>query len=154
MPSTINTEETLVTAFCKAWNNLDISYIQNYLSEDFDYTSQMVLEPIYGKNQYLNYLTRKFVAIKEGNDPVTAEIGYFDNSPCLIISQQLATAEKALFKKLIKMDDGITDTFSVITNIREAIILFKFNGEKVKSASLCTVAPGINDIKRTGTFPK
>lgn len=154
MPSNNNTEEVLVTAFCKAWNNLDISYIHNCLTEDFEYTSQMVLETMHGKDQYVNYLKEKFVAIKEGKDPVTAEMGYFENSPCLIIIQQLAVAEEAIYRKSVKMDDGTMDSHSVITNVREAIILFKFNGDKIKSASLCTVAPNLNDVKRTGIFPK
>lgn len=146
--------ETLVTACCKAWNNLDIVYIQNCLTEDFEYSSQMVLETMHGKDEYVNYLKEKFVAIKNGNDPVTAELGYFENSPCLIIVQQLAVAEKAIYRKSIKMDDGTIETVSVITNVREAIILFKFTDDKIKSASLCTVAPNINNVKRTGIFPK
>jgi len=147
-------EENLVTAFCKAWNNLDVSFIENYLTDDFEFSSQMVLTNINGKEAYINYLKGKFVAIEEGNDPVTAEMGYFENNPCLIILQQLAIAEEALFRKAIKMDDGTIDTLSVITNVREAIILCKFNFDKIKSASLCTVSPNINDVKRTGIFPK
>ena len=147
-------KEAMVTACCKAWNNLDISFIQNCLTEDFEYTSQMVLKTMHGKDQYVNYLKEKFVAIKEGNDPVTAEIGYFDNTPCLIIIQQLAVAEEAVYRKSVKMDDGTIDSVPVITNVREAIILFKFTDDKIKSASLCTVAPSINDVKRTGIFPK
>ncbi|MBL0200345.1 MAG: hypothetical protein IPP81_09245 [Chitinophagaceae bacterium] len=154
MPSNNNNEEILVAAFCKAWNNLDVSFIENYLTDDFEYSSQMVIANINGTDAYLNYLKGKFVANKKGNDPVTAEMGYFENSPCLIIVQQLAVAEEAIFRKQVKIDDGTIENVSVITNVREAIIHFKFTADKIKSASLCTAAPNLNDVKRTGIFPK
>jgi hypothetical protein len=153
LDNNIAEKETMVIAICKAWNNLDISFIENFLTDDFEYSSQMVVANMNGKDTYINYLKGKFIAIKEGNDPVKAEMGYFDNSPCVIIIQQLAIAEKALYKKTIKKDDGTIDTLSVMTNVREAIILLEFNVDKIKKASMCMIAPNINDVKRTGIFP-
>ena len=147
------TEETLVTGFCRAWNNLDVSYIESLLCDDIEYSSQMVLANINGKEAYVNYLNAKFKAVKEGTDPVKAELGYFDNSPCLILIQQLATPEHAPYSKRRLMSDGTIEKVHVYISERVAIILFKFEGNKIKSASMCMVAPNINDVKRTGIFP-
>jgi len=151
---TINIKEKLVTEFCKAWNNLDISYIEKYIADDFEYTSQMVLETIYGKDAYVKYLKCKFIAIEEGNDPVKAELGYFDNTPCLILIQHLATPEKAVYSKRKQLSDGTIENVPVFTNERAAIVLYKFDDAKIKSAVICMIAPNINDVKRTGIYPK
>ena len=106
MSSNNNTESTLVTALCKSWNNLDVSYIENYLSDDFEYSSQMGLANINGKDTYVNYLKGKFIAIKEGNDTVKAELGYYNNIPCLILVQVLVIPELAQYSKRSLMSDG------------------------------------------------
>ncbi len=153
MPANNITEEALVTALCKAWNNLDVSYAENHLTDDFEYSSQMVLANMNGKDSYVNYLKGKFSAIKESNDSVKAELGYFNNIPCLILVQALVTPELAPYSKRRLMSDGTIEKSLVYVTERTAIILVKFENDKIKSASMCMMAPNINDIKRTGIFP-
>ena len=52
-------EETLVTAFCKAWNNLDMSFIDTQRCDDMEYSSLKVLVNINVKNIFVNYLKGK-----------------------------------------------------------------------------------------------
>lgn len=60
-----STNEELVNSFCKAWNNLDATYIESCLSDDFVYSSQMVLADLNGKDEYLKYIKAKFNAFKK-----------------------------------------------------------------------------------------
>jgi len=39
MPANTKTEETLVMALCKVLNNPDVSYTENNLAHDFEYTN-------------------------------------------------------------------------------------------------------------------
>ncbi len=86
-------EQELLTEYAKSWNNLDISYIENHLHEDMEYTSQWVLETMYGKDRYLKYLEAKFNTIRNGINIPTAELGFFKvsykriNQPCLVLTQ-------------------------------------------------------------------
>jgi len=145
--------ELIVESFCKAWNNLDVNYLEDYLNKDFVYSSQMVLTDINGSDNYLSYLKGKFKAIKEGNNGVTAEIGYWNNSPCLILIQQLENAERAVYSERKKMPDGTIEITPVFSNEKGAVITFEFEDNKVKSAIMCVVHPTINQVKRTGVFP-
>lgn len=86
-------EAELLIEFAKSWNNLDVSYIEDYLDEDLEYTSQWIFETMSGKNTYLNYLVGKFKTIKNGIKVPQAELGYYkiasgeENKPCLVITQ-------------------------------------------------------------------
>ena len=146
--------ENLIKAFCRAWNNLDISFIENQFCDDLEYSSQMVLANINGKDAYQDYLKAKFKAIKEGKDSVKAELGYFGDEPCLILVQTLETPEPAPYSKRTIMSDGTINKSAVYLSERKAVILFKFENNKIKSASMCMIAPNISDVKRTGIYPK
>jgi hypothetical protein len=145
--------ELIVENFCKAWNNLDTNYLQGYLNKDFVYSSQMVMDDINGSDNYLNYLMGKFIAIKESNNRVTAEIGYWNSSPCLILIQHLENSEREVYNEHKKMSDGTIEITPIYTNERGAVITFEFDDNKVKSAIMCVVIPTINQVKRTGVFP-
>ncbi len=86
-------EAQLLIEYAKAWNNLDISYLKDILSDDFEYTSQWVFDTIHGKENYIDYLEGKFKTIKETNAYPQAEIGYYKyaygvkNKPCIVIEQ-------------------------------------------------------------------
>ncbi len=45
-------ETELLIEYAKCWNNLDIFYIMDLVDDDLEYTSQWVLETMYGKNAY------------------------------------------------------------------------------------------------------
>lgn len=86
-------EQELLIEYAKSWNNLDISYIEELLHEDMQYTSQWVLETMYGRDRYLKYLEAKFNAIRNSINIPTAELGFFKaaygrvNRPCLVLTQ-------------------------------------------------------------------
>ncbi|MBS9773782.1 MAG: hypothetical protein KGV59_01315 [Tenacibaculum sp.] len=86
-------EVQLLIEYAKAWNNLNVSYLENILSDNFEYNSQWVFDTMYGKETYIDYLKGKFKRIKETNAFPQAEIGYYKNAygvknkPCIVIKQ-------------------------------------------------------------------
>ncbi len=63
---------------CRAWKELDASILAPILSEDFTYDSFWVYATLKGKDTYLDYLTGKFEAIRNGDKPVSAEVRYLE----------------------------------------------------------------------------
>ena len=72
----MKTEIELANIVCQAWNELNAELLEAYISEDFVYESVWVLETMYGKEQYLDYLRGKFNAIKSSGSVVKAKIYY------------------------------------------------------------------------------
>lgn len=153
MNTTNNVEYSIIEQICKAWNNLDVKYLGDYLTNDFIYSSQIVMTNINGSENYIAYLKGKFKAIREGKDKVTAEIGYWNSIPCLILIQLLENEERAVYQHRNKISSGTIKTAPVYTNERGAVIIFEFYGNKVNSACMCVTFPNINQVKRTGVFP-
>lgn len=88
-------EAELLIEYAKAWNNLDTSYLETILDDDFQYNSQWVMDTINGKYNYLEYLSGKFRSIlKDPTATPKAEFAFFRNAyleknkPCLILSQR------------------------------------------------------------------
>jgi hypothetical protein len=86
-------EVELLIEFAKSWNNLDVLYIDYILDDDMEYTSQWVIETLYGKKNYLKYLDGKFKTIRNRINLPKADLGYYtfangeENKPCLVITQ-------------------------------------------------------------------
>lgn len=80
--------EKLVEVFAEAWRQLDVDIIAPYLSDDFVYSSMWVLATLEGRDAYINYLQKKFEAIKvSGNIPLVAT-GYNEGGiPSVILKQ-------------------------------------------------------------------
>ena len=72
----MKTDIELANIVCHAWNELNAELLEAYISEDFAYESVWVLETMYGKEQYLDYLRGKFNAIKSSGSVVKAKIYY------------------------------------------------------------------------------
>ncbi len=140
--------ENLTISFCKAWNNLDASYLENCFTDDFVYNSQIVLADLNGKEEYFNYIEAKFTAFKKGINTVTAELGYYENEPCFILTLTLANPIRAPYGNPEYESPNHPLVKEVITTV-----LLKFENELIKSAIMCVV-PGVSYIKRTGVFPK
>src|SRR5690606_23670699 len=68
-------ETELLIEYAKCWNNLDVSYIEELLGDDLEYTSQWVFETMYGKDNYLQYLSGKFNTIRNSINIPKAELG-------------------------------------------------------------------------------
>jgi hypothetical protein len=88
-------EIELLIEYVKAWNNLDTSYLENILSDDFAYTSQWVFETMHGRDTYITYLGGKFkTMLKNPASIPSAEIAYFryaymdKDKPCIVLTQR------------------------------------------------------------------
>lgn len=129
-------ETETLRQLAKCWNNLDISFIERELAEDFIYESQWVLTPIEGKREFLSYLHSKFTAIKTAMQSqimtVTAEIALhpsMQNRPCIVLTQ--ITSE----------------------GIRQVSLLIKIQERKIKRIDVCFI-PDPTEAELTGEFPK
>jgi hypothetical protein len=119
----------------KSWNNLETSFIERELADDFIYESQWGLTPIVGKKSFLFYLQSKFTAIKAAINlditNVTAELAFcpsIQNRPCIVLKQ--------------------------ITNesISKVSVLIKIQDRKIKRIDICFI-PDPFDAELTGEFP-
>lgn len=129
-------EIEILKKLAKSWNNLDVSFIENELADDFIYESQWIVIPIEGRIEFLAYLQSKFTAIKNTMQSdtmiVTAEIAVqpsLKNKPCIVL-KQIST-------------EGITQV-SVLVEIRKC---------KIKHIGVCFI-PDPAEAHLTGEFPK
>ncbi len=129
-------ETETLRQLAKSWNNLDTSFIEKELADDFIYESQWVLTPIEGKGEFLSYLQSKFIAIKTAMQSqtmaVTAEIALqpsMQNKPCIVLTQ--ITSE----------------------GIRQVSVLIKIQHKKIKRIDVCFI-PDPTEAELTGEFPK
>ena len=127
-------KEIALRKLAKSWNNLDIEYVENILSDDFTYKSQWSSLPVIDKEAFLSYLTRKFKALRDCNDgdlySVTAEIAiYRRNSPCIVLSQKA---------------DG---------EFRQVAILVKLRQDKIHRLDIVSISNS-KEIVLTGDRPK
>ncbi len=129
-------ETETLRQLAKSWNNLDTSFIENELADDFIYESQWVLIPIEGKGEFLSYLQSKFTSIKTAMQSqimtVTAEIALhpsMQNRPCIVLTQ--ITTE----------------------GIRQVSLLIKIQERKIKRIDVCFI-PDPTEAELTGEFPQ
>jgi hypothetical protein len=130
------TEEDLIKELAKAWNNLNVSFIENLLIDDFRYASQWVVEEMKGKDNYINFISTKFQKISESiaqnGDKIIAEVGYctqgFPNKPCIVLTQ-ISGNEKSPATLLIMTDNGL-----------------------IKRIDMCAI-PAPETVKLTGLIP-
>jgi hypothetical protein len=128
-------EKESLRKLAKSWNNLDISFIEKELAEDFIFESQWVFTPIKGKSEYLSYLNSKFIAIKTAmrsqSMTVKAEIALhpaMQNRPCIVLTQ--ITKDK----------------------ISKVSVLIEIQKKKIKRIDVCFI-PDPTDAHLTGEFP-
>jgi len=120
----------------KSWNNLDISFIEKELAENFTYESQWVLIPIEGKKEFLDYMQSKFQAIKSAMQQET-----------MTVSAELAL-HPAIQNKPIIVLTQITGE-----GVRQVSLLIKIENEKIKRIDVCFI-PDPTEAVLTGEFPK
>ena len=72
-------------------NNLRVQSLVPMLTSDFVYESQMVMEPIKSRSEFLDYMDSKLEMIVKTGSIVFAEMGtieaYFQLRPCVILAQ-------------------------------------------------------------------
>jgi hypothetical protein len=133
----MKSELELITEVAKSWNNLNISFLEPILAEDFVYNSQWVFDEMKGKQAYLKYISGKFLAIIEGiekkGNKIIAEIGYctygYPGKPCIVLTQ--TTYEK----------------------IQSVTLLIEAENNVITKMDLCGV-PAPETAKLTGIIPK
>lgn len=120
----------------QSWNNLDTSFIEKELAEDFTYESQWVLTPIDCRKEFINFLRAKFHAIKSASRNrimnVSAELAFhpaLDHEPIIVLTQ--ITSE----------------------GIRQVSLLVKVESDKIKRIEVCYI-PDPGEAELTGEFPK
>jgi hypothetical protein len=129
------TEEYLLIQLAKTWNNLDISFIEHFLAEDFTYESQWVFSPIHGKDNFLPYLKSKFqaieTAIKNSGMKVYAELATHPDlheKQCIVLTQTL-----------------VQETVSVL-------IVIEVRSEQISRIDICFI-PNPETAKLSGIQP-
>lgn len=125
------TPDQAAHAYAMALNTLDTTPLEPLLADDFHYASQWVFEEITSKADYLRYLRGKFHTLRDGRNPVFAELGHVDaygeDQPCVVLAQGSRT-------ELV------------------AIALFKVAGDRITRIDLCAVPPP-DSARRRGIYP-
>ena len=136
MSKMIYQETETLRELAKSWNNLDTSFIEKHLSDDFIYESQWVLTPIEAKREFLNYLQSKFRAIKSAMLKET-----------MTVSAELAL-HPAIQRKPIIVLTQLTGE-----GIRKVSLLIKMEKGKLKRIDVCFI-PDPSEAELTGEFQK
>lgn len=125
-------ETYLAEQFAKMWNNLDVSYIEAYLTPETIYESQWVLSNLKGKREILKYFTEKLYTVKNSLTNVRAELTTMTNiyvdRPCVLMYQD--------------------------SDEPKVIVIFEAEKARFKRIDMCGILPTVNDAKRSGYFPK
>jgi len=124
------TKGNLVRKIATAYNTLNSEIFTDLIADDFVYESQHVFESMNGKDNFLKYIAGKYKTIQNSKSIVYAEIGYHENTPCIIISQGEKDNKRALlFLELTK------------------------EGDKIQRMDMCGIAPHWSSAKRTHEYP-
>ena len=125
------TEVDALRAYARMMNTLDPTHFEALLAEDFVYESQVVLQPLESKQEFLDYIYPKLKTIREASATVFAEMGtvsaYKPEQPCVIMAQN-------------NRDNLV------------ALVLVKLEGQLIKRLDLGIVPPP-QTAKRSGEYP-
>ena len=139
-------ELELVKLYAKAWNHLDFSIIEPYLSEDVVYSAQAVSFPeIKGKEAKNRIESRMKKRSAEDDGKVYAELGYFPSDYPSWGLEKINFHKNLWGYPCIIMARGSKD------NLICPVILELKDG-KIKSIYTCAVPP-IQNVFRTGEYP-
>jgi hypothetical protein len=122
------TKADAVRAYAKMMNNLDASFIEPYLADDFSYESQWVFAEITSKQEYLDYIQPKLATIAKSGSRAFAEVALWADEPCVVMAQ------------------GSKDNLV-------ATVLVKVSGECISRIDMCAV-PMPQETRRTGEYPQ
>lgn len=126
------TEQDALRAYAKMMNTLNVEHLEHLLSDDFNYESQQVFQPLDSKRAFLDYIRPKLKTIQQAKATVFAEMGtvsaYGRNQPCVILAQN--------------------DKANLV-----ALVLAKTDGEFLKRLDLCIIPPP-QSAERSGDYPE
>ncbi len=118
----LNLEIENLKLIARTWNNLDVSFIEPILSDNFTYESQWVLIPINGKDSFLSYLNSKFLAIKAVMDSELMKVN----------------AELVLFPSLLDRP-GLVITQTTKDDVKKVSLLIKIHESKINRIDICFI---------------
>ena len=124
------TREEVLRAYARAVNRRTVESLEPLLAEGFHYASQMVLDEIESKEEFLEYLAGKLRTIERAGQPVWAEMGELRiefPGPCVIVAQ------------------GTKDNLV-------GVVLAEVDGERIRRLDMCVV-PSPHSAIRSGEYP-
>jgi len=123
------TTYTALSAYARMINTMNVSHIADLLSDNFQYKSQLVLNDISCKADYLTFINATLKAIADSEINVEAEPGRYGHlGDCVIVRRG--------------------DSMSI-----PDVILAKVEKNHLTLLEVI-IAPNIEQIKRSGLFPK
>ncbi len=123
------TTYTALSAYARMINTMNVSHIADLLSDNFQYKSQLVLNDISCKADYLTFINATLKAIADSEINVQAELGRYGHlGDCVIVIRG--------------------DSMSI-----PDVILAKVEKNHLTLLEVI-IAPNIEQIKRSGLFPK
>jgi len=124
-------ENHCARTYAVMWNTLDPSLIRPVAADGIVHEAQQVLTPLVGRNKMMAYLERKMEAVRDEMDcfQVFAEIGEFQERPCIIVAQG--------------------DRENLV-----GVVLFEVKNGKLSRIDLCSVLPRPEQTIRTGVYPR
>jgi hypothetical protein len=117
-------------AYARMLNTLDIDAFAPVIADDFQYASQMVLDEMTSKGEFLEYMRKKLVAMSSSTARPFAEMGQLSTYPfgsCVVVAQG--------------------DRNNLVCTV-----IAKVSGGKVSRLDLCIVPPPWT-VARTGDYP-
>lgn len=120
----------------RSWNNLDTSFIEKDLAENFTYQSQWVLMPIKGSQEFLEYLRAKFRAIESAMKRET-----------MSVTAELALHPAIQYKPIIVLTQIIGE------RVIKVSLLIKTENKKITRIDVCFI-PDPGEAELTGELPK
>lgn len=123
------TTYTALSAYARMINTMNVSHITDLLSDHFQYKSQLVLNDISCKTDYLTFINATLKAIADSEVDVQAELGRYGHlGDCVIVMRGGSMSIPNVI--LAKVENNHLTLLEVI------------------------IAPNIEQIKRSGLFPK
>lgn len=98
------TPQEIADIIANAWRNLDTAGVRDVLADDFEYTSQWVLETMHGADTYLDYLQGKFKSIRS-TDPTVLDVRS-DEYHVEIEFEQMVDGSKNRVMLQFEIEDG------------------------------------------------
>jgi hypothetical protein len=126
----MNSVKDALIAYAKMMNTLDSTEFELLLEDNFSYESQIVMKPINGKKEFIEYIRPKLRIIKISNAVIfaeLAELNAYGQKDCVLIAQN--------------------DKNNLV-----ATVYAKVNGSKIIRLDMCTV-PDPRSALRTGIYP-
>jgi hypothetical protein len=117
----------LARQVCEAYNRQDASLLNDITTQNLHYESQWVITPITGRPQVVDYLSGKFKTICEAGAGMYAELAWYGEDPCAILSQ------------------GSKDN-------HVATLVLSFAEDKISGILVCAI-PSWTELRRTGEYP-